>query len=69
MRFDSSRRGVPAQHLTSLLNVVAMINKHPDGAIQRAQFGEASETGHGRDQRKIAIELNRVSLTVHASPC
>jgi hypothetical protein len=68
MRFDSSSRGILAQHLMSLLNVVTLINKDPDGAIQHREFGEASETGYGRDQRKIAIELNPVSLTVHASP-
>jgi hypothetical protein len=35
VRCDMSSRGVPTQHLMSLHKVVAVINKHPDRAIQR----------------------------------
>ena len=51
----------------SLHKVVAVINKHPDGAIQHRQASEASEAGHGRHQRKIVIEFNCTALTVEAS--
>ena len=51
----------------SLLKLVALINKHSDGAIQHSQVGEASEAGDGRDQRKIVIELNCTARTVEAS--
>ena len=67
LRCDTSSGGVSAQHLMSLHQVMAVINKHPDGAIPHRQVGEASEAGHGRDQRKIVIELNCTAQTVEAS--
>jgi hypothetical protein len=33
VRFDSPSRRLPAQHLMSFLNVVALLDQHPDGAI------------------------------------
>jgi hypothetical protein len=63
---DTSSRGVPVQHVMRFHKVVTVINKHPDGAIQHRQVGEASETGHGRDQRKIIIELNCTARTFQA---
>jgi hypothetical protein len=35
----SSSSCVAAQHVMSLLNLVTLINKYPDGAIERRQFG------------------------------
>ena len=64
---NTSSRGVPVQHLMSLHKVVTVINKHPNGAIQHRQVGEASEAGHWRDQRKIIIDLNCTARTVEAS--
>ena len=34
-----------AQHLTSLLNIVALLDQHPDGSIEHGQFGEAGQSG------------------------
>ena len=48
----------------SLLDVVTLINKNPDGAIQRGQFGEAGQPGRAGERWKISVELNRSSLTV-----
>jgi hypothetical protein len=65
MRLDSSGRCVAAQHVMSLLNVVTLINKHPDGAIEHREFGEAGQPGHPRERWKISVELNHPSVTVH----
>ena len=48
----------------SLLDVVTLINKNPDGAIQRGQFGETGQPGRAGERWKISVELNRSSLTV-----
>ena len=64
-QLDSSNRGISAQHVMSLLNVVTLINKYPDGAIEHRQFGEAGQPGPARDGRKISVELNHPSVTVH----
>jgi hypothetical protein len=34
VRLDPGSRGLPAQDYMCLLNVVALIDQHPDGAIQ-----------------------------------
>jgi hypothetical protein len=64
VRFDSRSRGIAAQQLMSLLNLVSLINKHPDGAVQQRQFGEASQPGPARVRGKIGVELDRYSLTI-----
>jgi hypothetical protein len=43
VRFDSRSRGLSAQHVMSLLDVVALLDQHPEGAIQHRQFGEAGQ--------------------------
>jgi hypothetical protein len=52
----------------SLLNVVALVNQHPDGAIQHCQFDEAGQPGPARDRWKISVELNHSLMTVHTRP-
>ncbi len=52
----------------SLLDVVTLINKNPDGAIQRRQFSKAGQPGRARERWKISVELNRSSLTVQTCP-
>ena len=68
VRFDSRSRGVPAQHLMSLLNVVALLDQHSDGSIEHRQFSEAGQPGHARDRWKISVELDHFSVTVHTRP-
>ena len=68
LRFDSRSRGIATQQLMSLLNVVTVINEHPDGAIQRGQFGKTSQPGRARERWKVSVELDRLSMTVHAGP-
>jgi hypothetical protein len=68
VRFDSRSRGIAAQQLMSLLKLVTLINKHPDGAIQQRQFGEASQPGAARVRGKIGVELDRYSMTIHTWP-
>jgi hypothetical protein len=65
VRFDSRSRGIAAQQLMSLLKLVTLINKHPDGAIEHGQFGEARQPGHSRERWKISVELNHPPVTVH----
>ncbi len=67
VRCDLSSRGGSAQHPLSLLNVVTLINKHPDGAIHHRQVDEPSKAGYRRDRWKIVIEFDRTALTVDAS--
>ena len=50
----------------SLLDVVTLINKHPDGAIEHRQFGEAGQSGRARERWKISVEHDHSSVTVHA---
>jgi hypothetical protein len=66
--FDTRSRGVAAQHVMSLLDVVTLINKYPDGAIQHRQFGEAGQPRPARDRWKINVELNHPSVTVQMRP-
>jgi len=68
VRFDSSSGGIAAQQLMNLFNVVTLSNKHPGCAIEHSQFGEAGQPGHPRERRKINVELNYSSMTVHVCP-
>ena len=68
LRLDSDSRGLPAQQLMSLLDVVALLDQHADGAIQHRQFGEAGQPGHAGEWWKIGVKLNRFSPTVHTCP-
>ena len=52
----------------SLLNVVTLTNKHPNGAIQHRQFGETGEPGLAMERGKIGVELDHSSLTVNTCP-
>ena len=45
LRLDPRGSGIAAQQLMSLLNIVTLINKHPDGSIEHGQFGEAGQSG------------------------
>jgi hypothetical protein len=68
MRVDLSSRCVTAQHVMSLIKVVTLINKHPDGAIEQRQFGEARQSGPARDGWQINVERNHPSGTVRRRP-
>jgi hypothetical protein len=48
----------------SLLDVVTLINKNPDRAIQRRQLRETGQPGRAGERWKISVELDRSSLTV-----
>ena len=52
----------------SLLNVVTLINKYPDGTVQHCQSGKTGQPGRTRERWKISVELDRLSMTVHAGP-
>jgi hypothetical protein len=68
MRFDSRSRGFPAQQVMSLLDVVALLDQHPNGAIQYGQFGEAGQPRLGGERWKIGVDLDHPSVAVETRP-
>jgi hypothetical protein len=68
VRLDPGSLGLLAQQLVSLRKVVALLDQHPDGAVQHRLFGESGQPGHAGEWWKIGVKLNCFSLTVHTCP-
>ena len=68
VRLDPGSLGLLAQQLVSLRKVVALLDQHPDGAVQHRLFGESGQPGHAGEWWKIGVKLNCFSLTVHMDP-
>ena len=67
MRFDPQPRPPGAARM-SLLDVVALLDQHPNGAIQYGQFGEAGRPGLAGERWKIGVNLDHPSVTVETRP-